>query len=108
MDSPKVTMQPTNVYSYTETEKTKKSSHKCGCERCLFGDDDKKECPKGIVEWCDFRIYVSGSSDDGCGTCTVLCFPINFTMKLLCCFPCATYNSLRNLCKGTKDKNYIC
>lgn len=108
MDSTTVTKQPSSIYSYNQDDKCVKRSHKCGCERCLFGtDESKQDFPTGIKESCDFRIYVAGQ-DDGCGTCTVLCFPMNFAFKMLCCFPCATYNSCRNLCKGTKDLNYIC
>lgn len=111
MDSATVTIQPSSVYSYNDSkyDKTVKYSHKCRCERCLFGKNENKECcPRGISDWCDFRMYVGGGQDDGCGTCTVLCFPINFAVKLLFCFPCASYNSFRNWCNNTKNLNYIC
>jgi hypothetical protein len=107
MGSKTVTVEP--IYVYTDThDKSVKKSHKCGCEKCLFGENnaDAGLCPTGIGKWCDFRIYVNGSGD-GCGTCSIICFPIVFPTKLLLCFPCASYNSCRNKCNGTKDLNYI-
>jgi hypothetical protein len=107
MNSNTVTVEP--IYVHTDTkDKSVKPSHKCGCERCLFGDEDKECCPTGVGKWCDFRIYLQGGQDDGCGTCAFLCFPIVFPVKLLFCFPCASYNSFRNKCRMTKDMNYIC
>jgi hypothetical protein len=103
-----VTNQPSAIYSYTEDDKTIKKSHKCGCERCLFGEEDKQCYPNGIKDWCDFRMYLGYGNDDGCGTCACMCFPIVFPIKLVFCFPCATYNSCRNKCKDTEDLNYIC
>ncbi len=106
MDSKTITVEPKYVYTYSD-DKSVKQSHKCGCERCLFGEENKGCCPASIGEWCDFRIYVNGSGN-GCGTCAFICFPIVFPTKLLFCLPCAGYNSCRNKCNGTKDLNYIC
>ena len=103
-----VTKQPTSVYSYTQNDKTVKKSHKCRCEICLFGTEDKEFYPTSISQWCDFRMYLGYGNEDGCGTFACMCFPIVFPVKFLCCFSCASYNSCRNRCNGTKDKNYIC
>jgi hypothetical protein len=107
MDSKTVREEPIYVYTHTDNDKSVKPGHKCGCERCLFGSEDKQFFPTGIGKWCDFRIYV-GRQDDGCGTCAFICFPIVFPVKFLFCFPCASYNSCRNRCNGTGDKNYTC
>ncbi len=106
MDSRTVTVEP--IYVYTDThDKSVKQSHKCGCERCLFSEKKSVWCPTGVREWCDFRVHVNGTHDD-CGTCTIMCFPIVGSIKLVFCLPCASYNSCRNKCNGTKDLNYIC
>ena len=102
-----ISKQPESIYSYKD-DKTQKKSHKCGCERCLFGEKDKQCCPTGIGNWCDFRMYLGYGNDDGYGTCACVCFPIVFPLKLVFCFPCASYNSCRNKCKNTNDLNFIC
>jgi hypothetical protein len=78
METNTVTVEPT----YAD-DKSVKQSHKCGCERCLFSSEDKGCFPTGIGKWCDFRTYVGGGQDDGCGTCAVICFPIVFSTKLV-------------------------
>lgn len=55
-----------------------------------------------------FKDWASGLRTGDSDCTNVMCYPIKLTLLLLFCLPCTCYNSGRNRCSGTEEKNYLC
>jgi hypothetical protein len=87
-------------------KETMNDNHKCYCEKCLC-KTEKDWCFININEWLAMFETKISSSDDGYGSCCIICCPIKFTIFSFC-LPCTFYNICRNKCNKTNNKNYLC